>query len=72
MPRSPALKPANSASADEYSTDAIETHPDMWTARISRTELVAGKPRTLSAYVNVGSISHLIAVAENEKQDAQE
>jgi hypothetical protein len=61
MPKSTAA--AIPVETDEYSTTAVETREDMWTARISRTERsAAGEPETVSALVDVGSISHLFAV----------
>lgn len=49
------------APSDEYTTEAVESHPDMWTAKISRTGVnVAGAPETFSGLISVGSISHLL------------
>lgn len=46
----------------EYSTVTVATHPDMWTAKISRSIHLSGgrAPKTGWALVNVGSISHLL------------
>jgi len=46
----------------EYSTTTVESHPDMWTAKISRTGVSSGIATTVSGFVNVGSISHLLSI----------
>jgi hypothetical protein len=55
---------------NEYATKAVETHPDGWTAEISRTER-SGKgdrDKVSALLVDVGLISHLIAmIAERRK-----
>ncbi len=48
--------------ASEYSTVTVESHPDMWTAKISRTGVNSGVSTTVSGFVNVGSISHLLSI----------
>jgi hypothetical protein len=46
---------------DAYSTTAVETNPDGWTAKISKTEVSAtGQPETVTGLVEVGSISQLL------------
>jgi hypothetical protein len=49
--------------AEKYSTTIVESRPDMWTAKISRTGLgKSGAAETVSGLINVGSISHLIGL----------
>jgi hypothetical protein len=51
------------SAGDEYSTKAIESRPDMWTAEISRTEQSSdGVRERASALVDVGLISYLLRV----------
>jgi hypothetical protein len=62
----PLLKSPDANEADEtneYSTAMVESHPDMWTAKISRTGVSsAGQSETVSGLVNVGSITHLLTM----------
>lgn len=56
-------KSAETIEANEYSTAMVESHPDMWTAKISRTGVSSeGHSETVSGLVNVGSISHLLTM----------
>lgn len=61
--------------ADEYSTATVETHPDMWTAVLTRAGRSGGSVSTTRLFVDVGSISHLFAstgIHSDEKRKAQE
>lgn len=54
----------------EYSTVTVDRRPDMWTAKISRTEIsAAGIPATTSTIVNVGSISNLIESGADAEEE---
>ena len=55
-----------SSDASEYSTTTVESHPDMWTAKISRTGVSSGISTTVSGLVNVGSISHLMSIMPSD------
>lgn len=53
--------PAQTLELLRFSTTAVTTEPDVWTARISRTDVSSGgQSTTTSSIVSVGSISHLI------------
>jgi hypothetical protein len=68
MPRTAA---APAGESDEYSTVTVESHADMWTAKISRTDRsTPGAPGAVSStLVNVGSISHLLDVTKAERAE---
>jgi hypothetical protein len=56
---------------ESYSTHAVETRPDGWTAEISRKERsqTTGAVEVISALVEVGSISHLIAATRQRDKE---
>jgi hypothetical protein len=58
-PRHPVI--GHESGSDEYTTITVEAHPDMWTAEISRADQSGGATTMRRLFVNVGSISHLIA-----------
>lgn len=63
---------AEAAGTSEYSTTAVESHPDMWTAKISRTGVSsAGHSETVTGFVNVGSITHLLTVVPPDLSKAK-
>jgi hypothetical protein len=58
----PALKHVEDEKAS-YSTESVETHADMWTAKISRVEQTSGgAQKKSSALMDVGSISYLLEI----------
>jgi len=59
------------ADSSEYSTITVESHPDMWTAKISRTGVSSGVSTTVSGFVNVGSISHLLSILPADQTRAK-
>jgi hypothetical protein len=60
----PATSVSPTPDLDIYSTTTVTSHPQMWTARITRTEISdKGISETVSSLVNVGSISHLLAAS---------
>ena len=62
------VMPKGPDDASEYSTTTVESHPDMWTAKISRTGVSSGISTTVSGFVNVGSISHLISILPSDAE----